>query len=202
MASLLIMKRFFSRFAFFAAILASLAFLVPFAGQAQTPAGVTRHCSFACQHGTETVQPSFPAGGPPVCTVDSECAASCETACAALGDGSTCATSPAPSCAAPVTTPSAAERRGGRYGLNNPLGTVNIPTILGRFVKAAIGLVGALFLVMFIFGGFLWMTAGGSEDRIKKARKTLVNATLGFIVVALSYTFVTIVFQYIGALAG
>jgi hypothetical protein len=84
----------------------------------------------------------------------------------------------------------------------NPLGTVSLPVILGRFVKAAVGVVGALFLVMFIYGGFIWMTAGGDSKRVATARKTLTNAVLGILVVAFSYTFVTIVFQYVVSLAG
>ena len=103
--------------------------------------------------------------------------------------------------ASPPTTGSE-PRSGGRYGLNNPLGTVNIPVILGRFVSAAIGLVGAIFLVMLIYGGFVWMTAGGDSKKVATARKTLINAVLGILVVALSYTFVTVIFQYAATLAG
>lgn len=103
---------------------------------------------------------------------------------------------------ASAPTAGSAPRSGGRYGLRNPLGTVNIPTILGRFVSAAIGLVGGLFLVMLIYGGFIWMTAGGDSKKVATARKTLINAVLGILVVALSYTFVTVIFQYAGSLAG
>jgi len=104
--------------------------------------------------------------------------------------------------ATPAAAATPASPSGGRYGLRNPLGTVSIPVILGRFVSAAIGLVGALFLVMLIYGGFVWMTAGGDSKKVASARKTLVNAVLGILVVALSYTFVTVIFQYVAAVAG
>lgn len=104
--------------------------------------------------------------------------------------------------ATPAAASTPAAPTGGRYGLRNPLGTVSIPVILGRFVSAAIGLVGALFLVMLIYGGFVWMTAGGDSKKVASARKTIINAVLGILVVALSYTFVTVIFQYVAVVAG
>lgn len=170
---------------------------------AETGGGIeTRRCSFQCIRGGEPYQPAGVSPASNICNADSVCAAVCASTCAALGAGVTCGTSPAPRCTEPTAAPAAPARStgGGRYGLVNPLGTVSLPVILGRFVKAAVGLVGALFLVMFIYGGFIWMTAGGDSKRVVTARKTLINAVLGILVVALSYTFVSVVFQYVVSL--
>lgn len=74
------------------------------------------------------------------------------------------------------------------FGYRNPLGSTNVPTVLGRAVRAMIGIMGALFLAAFIWGGLLWMTAGGDADRVGKGKKTLINAVIGLLVVGFSYT--------------
>lgn len=62
-----------------------------------------------------------------------------------------------------------------------------IPQIVGNLVSALLGLFGALFLVLIIWGGVQYMTAGGDPGKIKKAKDTLVNAIVGMVIVALSY---------------
>lgn len=77
--------------------------------------------------------------------------------------------------------------------IGNPLGD-NIKTpqqLIGRIINTALGLVGSLALLMFIYGGFMWMTAAGNDDRIKKGKETLTWATLGLIVIFSSYALVS-----------
>ncbi|MBU1130881.1 pilin [Patescibacteria group bacterium] len=73
--------------------------------------------------------------------------------------------------------------------LNNPLGSPNLgpQQIYGRLIYSFMGLTGIVALLMFILGGFQWMTAGGSPDKIKKGRDTLMWAVLGLIVIFSSY---------------
>lgn len=66
--------------------------------------------------------------------------------------------------------------------LLNPLGTGNIYELIGRIIKAALGLSGSLALAMFVYGGFLYLTAAGSE-RVKDAKKTLTNAVIGLAII-------------------
>lgn len=62
-----------------------------------------------------------------------------------------------------------------------------IPQIVGRLVSALLGLFGALFLVLIIYGGVQYMLAGGDEKKVQGARQTILNAIIGMVVVALSY---------------
>ena len=71
--------------------------------------------------------------------------------------------------------------------LPNVLGSADLPTIVGNIIKAVLGLVGTLALVMFIYGGILWMTSGGKEEQIKKGKDTLVWAVLGLAIIFFSY---------------
>src|SRR3989338_5454942 len=48
---------------------------------------------------------------------------------------------------------------------------------IGTIIKAVLGLVGTIFLVLTIYAGILWMTAAGKEEQIEKA-KNIIRATV------------------------
>lgn len=81
--------------------------------------------------------------------------------------------------------------------LPNPLDPnktgVTVYDILGRVIKAALGVTGAVALVMFIYGGFLMMFSGGNPSAVKKGKDTLVMAVLGLVVIFASYAIVNFV---------
>ena len=87
----------------------------------------------------------------------------------------------------------------GSYGFPCPLGeTSTIPSRIGSIIKWLLGFSGALFFAMFIWGGVLYLTAGTSK-RTEEGTKTLVNAAIGLMIIALSYILVTRVMDFIGA---
>ncbi len=63
----------------------------------------------------------------------------------------------------------------------------DIPTLVGNIIKYVFGILGVLALVMFIYGGLMWMTSGGSSDKIKKGTGTLVWSVLGLALIFFSY---------------
>lgn len=75
-------------------------------------------------------------------------------------------------------------------GLPNPLGTSDLRIILGRVINIFLGGAGSFGLIMFVYGGFTWLTAAGSPEKIKKGRDTFLWATLGLVVMFGSYIFV------------
>mgnify|MGYP001597365639 FL=1 len=60
---------------------------------------------------------------------------------------------------------------------------LTIQQIIGRAISVFLGIVGSVALVMFFYGGYLWLISGGSSDKIKKGKETLVWATIGLIVI-------------------
>ena len=83
-----------------------------------------------------------------------------------------------------------------KTSLENPLGSVtSISQLYGRIIYAFLGLSGAVSLVMFILGGFSWMTAGGNEEKVKKGRDTLIWASLGLVVIFSSYAVLKTIFE-------
>lgn len=55
------------------------------------------------------------------------------------------------------------------------------------------GILGSLALVMFVWGGFLWLTARGEEQQIKQGWDTLINAVIGLAIVLGSWVIINAV---------
>lgn len=75
----------------------------------------------------------------------------------------------------------------------NPSGVSDVPSLLGNVLRALFGVLGSIALLMFIYGGFMWLTSGGVPEKIKKGQDTMVWATLGIAVVFASYAIVSFV---------
>jgi hypothetical protein len=84
--------------------------------------------------------------------------------------------------------------------LANPLGAgATAQGVIGSVIDKVLGVVGALALIMFIYGGITWMTAMGNDQQITKGKNILMWSALGLIVIFSSYALVKFVLQAIGA---
>lgn len=74
----------------------------------------------------------------------------------------------------------------GTAGTNAGINTAGTEATLGGMVGSIIGVIlnilGALLLILFIYAGFLWMTAQGDEKQVKKAKDIMGNALIGLII--------------------
>lgn len=70
-------------------------------------------------------------------------------------------------------------------------GADKLPQIFGRVIRWVLGLVGALFFAMFVYGGFLYIVAGDNSKNAETGKKTLINAVIGLAIVIGSYMFVS-----------
>ena len=59
--------------------------------------------------------------------------------------------------------------------------------LIGGFIKIVLGLLGIALLGYLIYGGFLWMTAGGDGGQVTKAKDVMKNAVIGIIIISSSY---------------
>lgn len=96
--------------------------------------------------------------------------------------------------------------QGNNVQLCNPLtGNTSsdpIPTFLGKIVLAVMGVVGSIALVMFIYGGFTWMTSGGNSEQITKGKNIVIWAVLGLIIIFTAYALVYfVIFTGLGVTA-
>lgn len=67
----------------------------------------------------------------------------------------------------------------------------DIRLTIARVVRAALGFLGTISFVLCLYAGFIWMTSGGSEEKIGQAKKILVNAAIGLVIIASSYGLTT-----------
>ncbi len=82
--------------------------------------------------------------------------------------------------------------------LTNPITSDDIPSLIGNVIKAILSIVGSLALVMFIYGGFTWMLAGGNSEKVKKGKDILTWAAIGLVVIFSSYALVKFVIEQVG----
>jgi len=58
---------------------------------------------------------------------------------------------------------------------------------IGRIIGIALSFVGIIFLILVIYGGFIWMTAGGNEEKVKQAIDLVTQAGIGLAIVLAAY---------------
>jgi hypothetical protein len=68
-------------------------------------------------------------------------------------------------------------------------------TIIIRFLMVAMSFLGIIFLIVIIYSGFQWMTAGGEEEKVKQAQGRIKNAVIGLAIVLLSYSFTVFIYN-------
>jgi len=59
--------------------------------------------------------------------------------------------------------------------------------IVGLVISSALTLVGIIFLLLMVYAGYLWMTARGESDQVDKARKIIIAALIGLVIVSSAY---------------
>ncbi|MCK5060947.1 hypothetical protein KAR28_00185 [Candidatus Parcubacteria bacterium] len=62
-------------------------------------------------------------------------------------------------------------------------------------VKYLMTFLGIIAVVVILIGGFRWMTAGGNEDKIASAKKTITAGAIGLVVILAAFAIVTFVIQ-------
>jgi len=95
----------------------------------------------------------------------------------------------------PTTQSSAIKSASPSYvPLDNPLKDIKTPQMLiGKIINAAMGLIGSIALLMFVYGGFTWMASAGNPEKIKKGKDILVWAAIGLVIIFSSYALVNLI---------
>ncbi len=72
--------------------------------------------------------------------------------------------------------------------------------IIGVVIKAFLSLLGIIFIILILFAGYHWMTAGGEEEKINKAKSTLNRAVIGLVITVGAYSITYFVFNALSEL--
>ena len=73
------------------------------------------------------------------------------------------------------------------------LGNQDIKVTIAKIVRVLLGFLGIIAAVIVMWGGFIWMTANGNEDKIAKAKRILINAGVGLLIIMSAFTIVQFV---------
>ena len=69
------------------------------------------------------------------------------------------------------------------YGNNVELGSEEPTNVLVSGINIVLGVLALIAVIMILIGGFKWMTAGGNEEKVEGAKKLLIAAIIGLVII-------------------
>ena len=79
----------------------------------------------------------------------------------------------------------------------------NIILIIARLIRAFLGILGIIFVLLVLYAGFLYMTSQGEAAKTEKAKKMISQAVIGMLIIFSSYAIASFVINAIvGATSG
>ncbi len=73
------------------------------------------------------------------------------------------------------------------YGQATGLGHADIRFTIANIIVVALGLLGTISVVLMLYAGFKWMTAGGNEENVKEAQNIIKYAVIGLAIILSAY---------------
>ncbi|TSC71939.1 MAG: Uncharacterized protein G01um101438_825 [Parcubacteria group bacterium Gr01-1014_38] len=64
-----------------------------------------------------------------------------------------------------------------------------------KVVNYVLALAGVLALAAIVYGGFLYITAAGNQDRVEAGKNAVTYSVIGLVVIGLSYAILTFIFD-------
>lgn len=65
--------------------------------------------------------------------------------------------------------------------------TGGLPQLIGKIINIFLSILGVLFVVLMVYGGYLWMTSFGNSQKVDKAKELIIDAVIGLIIIMLAY---------------
>ncbi len=79
------------------------------------------------------------------------------------------------------------------YPAASGLTSTDVRVVVAQLVRVALGVLGILAVVIVVYAGFTWMTAGGNEERIGVAKKWLTAGVIGMVLIFSAFSIATYV---------
>jgi len=70
--------------------------------------------------------------------------------------------------------------------------------VFSFYYERVLGFVGSIALLMFIYGGIMFLVSSGSSEKVTQAKQIIIGAVIGLIIVFASYTIIQFVFDALG----
>ncbi len=82
---------------------------------------------------------------------------------------------------------SAAYNMGFDVGRSADQGGASPERVIALIISTVLSLLGVVFIILIIYGGILWMTAGGNDQQIEKSKKIITRSIIGLSIALLAY---------------
>jgi len=63
----------------------------------------------------------------------------------------------------------------------------DLKATIGKLLKVALGFLGIIAVIIVLVGGFKYMTAGGSEEKVGDAKKWIISGIIGLAIILSAY---------------
>ncbi|MBI5654781.1 hypothetical protein HZC53_03975 [Candidatus Uhrbacteria bacterium] len=81
-------------------------------------------------------------------------------------------------------------------------GTTDLVVIIGRIINIALGFIGIVFLVLMLYAGYMYMTAAGDPEKVKKAVNTIKNSVIGLVIIASAWAITSFILGFFADMSG
>ena len=82
------------------------------------------------------------------------------------------------------------------------LGGGDVRNTVSSIINVALGLLGIVAVVIILWGGFRWMTAGGNEEKVGEARKIIFSGVIGLAIILSAFAIATFVLKQLADATG
>lgn len=75
------------------------------------------------------------------------------------------------------------------YGISQSAaaGSASAEAVAGKIINVFFGVLGIIFLVLMLYGGYMWMTARGESEKVDKAKDLITQAVIGIVIILAAY---------------
>ncbi len=78
------------------------------------------------------------------------------------------------------------------------LATTGLKEMAIKVIQYLLGFLGIFAISMIMYGGYLWMVSGGNPKKIEKAKKVLISALIGLVIILASFAIIKLLTHYLG----
>ena len=82
------------------------------------------------------------------------------------------------------------------------LGNASLSQLISNVISLILGFLGILAVLIVLWGGFIWMTAGGEQDKVDKAKKLIISGIIGLVIIFAAYAIASFVISNMKAFTG
>ncbi len=87
-------------------------------------------------------------------------------------------------------------------GFSSDISDNTLTDTISFIIKIFLGFLGIIFIILVIWAGYNWMTAGGNEEKVSKARTTIYRAIIGLVITVSAYAITYFIFNALGSGGG